>query len=104
MYNSPAPDMGMAHLGLGFIPLIFLILLIVWTLAWKGLALWHAARNGQRTWYIVLLVLNTFGILEIIYLLFFRADKRGTVVVVEETSEVYQVPNTTIVEEVVIDE
>lgn len=42
-------------------------LLIAWSLVWKGLALWRAARRGEKAWYLVLLVLNTLGILEIIY-------------------------------------
>lgn len=41
--------------------------LIVWSLIWKGLALWRAARRGEKGWYVVLLVLNTLGVLEIIY-------------------------------------
>jgi len=49
--------------GLG----LFLVV-VAWSLFWKGLALWHSARRGQNVWFIVLLVLNTAGILEIIYL------------------------------------
>ena len=46
-----------------------LIPLLIWTLFWKGLALWHAARRGSTFWFIILLVINTAGILEIIYLI-----------------------------------
>lgn len=49
-------------------PLIVLVLL--WSVFWKGLALWHAARRGQYWWFVILLVVNTVGILEIIYLFF----------------------------------
>jgi len=42
--------------------------LIVWVTFWKGLALWHSARRAESTWFVVLLLLNTLGILEIIYL------------------------------------
>ncbi len=48
------------------------IILVLWTLAWKGVALWHAARGHQKGWFITLLVLNTLGGLEIIYYFFFR--------------------------------
>ncbi len=41
---------------------------VLWSIIWKGLALWHSARNGQPWWFIILLVVNTAGILEIIYL------------------------------------
>jgi len=45
------------------------ILLMIWSLIWKGMALWRSARLEQKIWFIILLVLNTFGILDIIYLL-----------------------------------
>ena len=51
------------------------IALIIWSLIWKALALWHSARNNQLSWYIVLIIINTAGILEIIYLLFFRRKR-----------------------------
>lgn len=55
-------------------PIFYLI--IIWSLIWKGIALWHAGGNRQLAWFIVLLVVNTVGILEIIYLIFFRENKR----------------------------
>ena len=51
-------------------PIFYLI--IIWSLIWKGIALWHSARNKQLAWFVALLIINTFGILEIIYLIFFR--------------------------------
>jgi len=42
--------------------------LLLWGLVWKAIALWKAARRDQLVWYIVLLVVNTVGILEIIYI------------------------------------
>lgn len=50
-------------------------LLTAWTFFWKAVALWHAARNKQAAWYIVLWIINTLGILEIIYLLLFRRKR-----------------------------
>lgn len=52
--------------------LFILMTLIVWSYIWKGLALWQAGRNGQLIWFVVMLVVNTVGILEIIYLRFFQ--------------------------------
>lgn len=46
-----------------------------WTLLWKGLALWKAAMNQSKIWFVILLILNTLGILEIIYILFFSRKK-----------------------------
>ncbi len=44
------------------------IVVMLWSLAWKGIALWKAGRLGQKTWFVILLVVNTVGILEIIYI------------------------------------
>jgi len=52
-----------------------LALLVVWSLAWKGLALWRAAKNDSKPWFVALLVLNTLGILEILYLYVFGTEK-----------------------------
>jgi len=46
----------------------FLLLAIVWSLLWKGLAFWRAAKRGDKWWFIAFLIINTLGILEIIYL------------------------------------
>ncbi len=42
--------------------------LLLWSLFWKGLALWHSARRGQPWWFVIIAVVNTVGILEIVYL------------------------------------
>lgn len=59
-------------------PFIVYILLI-WTLIWKGIALWHSAKNSQKNWFIAIFVtlpfINTLGILEIIYLFKFAKKK-----------------------------
>ena len=58
----------------GFNPIV-LTALLIWALFWKALALWRAAKGAQRYWFIVLLIVNTFGILEIIYLFGFAKNK-----------------------------
>ena len=52
----------------------FIAIIIIWALIWKGIALWNSARNNQLAWFIALLVINTAGILEIVYLLYFQKD------------------------------
>lgn len=54
-----------------------LIPLVIWSLVWKGWALWRAARNGAQVWFIVLLILNTVGILDILYIFVFGKQKRA---------------------------
>ena len=46
-----------------------LTLIVTWDLAWKGVALWRASQAKHKTWFIVLLVINSVGILPILYLL-----------------------------------
>lgn len=50
--------------------LVILLIAAAWTLFWKALALWYAARNNNKAWFIGLLLINTLGILEMIYLFF----------------------------------
>jgi len=52
----------------------WIILLIIWSLIWKYIALWKCGRNNQITWFVFISIINTLGILEIIYLLFFRKN------------------------------
>lgn len=59
-----------------------IILLAVWTLAWKGFALWRSAELRQKYWFIALLIVNTLGILEIIYIFF--VARKYKVEVIEE--------------------
>ena len=66
---------GMGGMGWnvpGFLPFagIALIALLLWSFVWKGLALWHSAKRNDKAWFIVFLIINTAGILEIIYLFF----------------------------------
>lgn len=59
-------------------PLI--IMAVLWTITLKGFALWYAARGSQKWWFIVLLVFNTLGILEIVYLIWFQPKREGVAV------------------------
>lgn len=59
--------------------IILFYIIFLWSIVWKGLALWRAAKQSQRNWFIVLLILNAvglslLGILDIIYL--FRFSKK----------------------------
>jgi hypothetical protein len=57
---------------------VVFVLVLIWSLVWKYWALWRAARNTHRTWFIVMAVLNTAGILEIVYIFAFSGygDKK----------------------------
>lgn len=47
----------------------------MWTLLWKGVALYHAGKNRQKVWFVVLLLLNDLGILSMIYLRWFQRQR-----------------------------
>jgi len=76
------PDSIKALASLTDINPFLIIALIVWTFVWKGLALWKSASLRQKWWFIAILVINTLGILEIIY--YFFVSKNYSVEVVEE--------------------
>ena len=60
------------------IPNWVIIIASIWTIAWTGLALWKAARLNNQIWFVVLLVVNTLGILEILYLFIFSKRQPRT--------------------------
>jgi hypothetical protein len=53
----------------------FIVGLIFWELIWKGFALWRAGRRNEPLWFFAIFILNTLGILPIIYLIFSRKEK-----------------------------
>jgi hypothetical protein len=48
-----------------------LLIIALWTIPWKGVALWRAAQLKDKWWFIALLILNTLAILEILYIFVF---------------------------------
>jgi hypothetical protein len=56
-----------------------IVIALIWSLIWKGLALWKSARRNEEWWFIVLLIVNTLGILDILYLYVFSREKKEKV-------------------------
>ena len=56
----------------GVLTVLFISL---WTLVWKGVALYHAGKNRQKVWFVVLLLLNDLGILSMVYLRWFQRQR-----------------------------
>ncbi len=54
-----------------------LIPAIIWSLFWKGWALWVAGNRKEKVWFVVLFLLNTLGVLDIIYLLLRRKKRES---------------------------
>jgi heme A synthase len=68
------PGAGGLFAGMGG---LVLFIVIAWSIVWKGMALWKAARTGSKVWFIVLLIVNTVGILDILYLYVFSRESAG---------------------------
>ena len=64
-----------------------MVLLTIWTVPWKGYALWKAARRGDTAWFIVLLVVNTAAILELIYIFGFSRKAKQSSLVRDESGD-----------------
>lgn len=54
--------------------LVVVTVITIWSTLLKGIALWRAANHKQIYWFIVMLIINTVGILELVYL--FRFSKK----------------------------
>lgn len=73
----------------GFNSVLFFSVLL-WSIVWKGIALWRAGRNSQPGWFIALLIINTAGIFEIIYLAFFQKGEQDIMAEAEEAEEAFE--------------
>ena len=71
-YTSLPAQAGMMSWGSNWGPFgAGFSLFIIWSLVWKGLALWRSAKEDNRYWFIAFLVVHTGGLLELAYLFFF---------------------------------
>ena len=66
-------------------PVWLIILITLWSIPWKGMALWKAAQLSHKRWFIILLVTNTIGILDIIYIRF--VARKYTVETIDKTGK-----------------
>lgn len=55
--------------------IILMAVISIWTLVWKGLALWKSSQKKSVPWFVILLIFNTIGILEILYIFVFSKIK-----------------------------
>lgn len=53
-----------------------LVIVGIWDVIWKGLALWQAAQHKQRNWFIAIIIVNSVGILPMVYLKFFQTKAK----------------------------
>jgi hypothetical protein len=57
-----------------FLPTV--IILGVWSMIWKGFALYRAGSRRDKVWFTVLFLVNTLGILEIFYIFVFSKNSK----------------------------
>jgi len=57
------------------IPMWLIVIVAIWQLPWKGVAMWKAARRKHMAWFIVFLIVHLLAIPEIIYLIIYRKKK-----------------------------
>lgn len=55
---------------------VLLVVILLWSIFWKCYSVWIAVKNNDKRWFIALLILNTVGILDIIYI--FSVAKKNT--------------------------
>ncbi len=53
-----------------------IILILIWSILWKMIALWKSARNNHLTIFVLIMFLNTIGIFEILYILYLNYKKK----------------------------
>lgn len=65
----------------------FYLVMLTWTLVWKGLALWKAARKEHVVWFVIILAINTVGLLEIAYIYFLSRWDLGSSKILKNTNK-----------------
>jgi methionyl-tRNA synthetase len=70
--NIHMEGMSGAFFGLGFglfaLSSILMIILMILSILLKAYALWTAVKRDEKGWFVALLIINTLGILELVYL------------------------------------
>lgn len=55
---------------------VIIVLVTIWEAIWKGIGLWKSAGRKQLAWFVVMFIINSAGILPIIYIYFFQKKRR----------------------------
>lgn len=57
------------HDALTWVLPVLIIPIIIWDTTWKIIGMWKAGRNNHLAWFICIALINTLGILPIVYIL-----------------------------------
>ena len=78
IYTAEIYETIAGYLGVSLNTLVIILAIVsIWSLIWKGLALWKSARRRQIVWFIIFLLVNTVGILEILYIYVFSELRKS---------------------------
>lgn len=65
MFYNLSPDAGLLLVS-------WLLPMVIWEVIWKGIGMWKAGQNKQLRWFVAILIINTAGLLPIIYIVWFQ--------------------------------
>ncbi len=66
---------------------------LIWTIVWKAIGAWKAARKEHLVWFVSFFIINTVGILPIIYIFFFQHYKFSNKVRKKITKRYKKIPS-----------
>lgn len=69
-------DYNLSNYTLTASEVVLLLVVIAWDIAWRGVGLWRASRHNHLSWFVVILLINSVGILPIIYILTHRGSTK----------------------------
>ena len=55
---------------------LIVLVMVIWSIFWKCYSVWTAVKRGDKRWFVALVILNTAGILDMIYI--FGVVKKST--------------------------
>ncbi|MFP4458802.1 MAG: DUF5652 family protein [Candidatus Zixiibacteriota bacterium] len=73
-------------MGIFILFIVIISILAIWDAVWKAIGMWKAARRDDILWFLLCLILNTIGILPIIYI-YAIANKKEVKIEVHEKSK-----------------
>lgn len=82
--------------GIGGLGIVLALVFVAAIIALKGYSLWYAAKRDEKWWFVALLIVNTAGILELIYLIFIvkKWNKKSAVPSSSETGGIAPIAST----------
>jgi methionyl-tRNA synthetase len=68
---------NLANAGIPGWIIALVVVLGIWEAVWKAIALWRAGNDRNLLWFVLMFILNTLGILEIIYIFGISRSRRA---------------------------